>query len=66
MSSNIDIISADISIFDDIAIFMMSFSKKQEVKIFFELDWTWFFYITYYAVTPLSDLAVNILEMLSA
>ena len=66
MSSNIDIISADISIFDDIAIFVMSFSKKQEVKIFFELDWTWFFYITHYAVTPLSDLAVNILEMLSA
>ena len=35
MSRDIDIISADISIFDDLAIFVMS-------KDFFELEMTWF------------------------
>ena len=31
----------------------------------FELEMTRFFVITHYAVTPLSDLAANILAMLS-
>ena len=38
MSSNIDIITADISIFEDLTIFVMSFSKKLKVKRFFELE----------------------------
>ena len=40
MSSNIDIFSADISIFDDIAIFVMSFEKKWKLKRFFQLEMT--------------------------
>ena len=37
MSVNIDIISADISIFDDLTIFVMSFKKKKEYQKIF---WT--------------------------
>ena len=57
MSRDIDIISVDISIFDDLAIFVMS-------KDF--LNWKervlWHDFL--HAVTPLSGLAVNILAML--
>ena len=41
MSSNIDFISTEISIFDDLAISVMPFEKKWEVKRFFELDMLW-------------------------
>ena len=61
MSSNIDIITADISIFEDLTIFVMSFQKKWK---FFELEMTWFCDIIPYAVTPLLGLFVSILEML--
>ena len=54
MSRDIDIISADISIFNDLVIFVMS-------KDF--LNWKWRDFL--YAVTPLSGLAVDILAMLS-
>ena len=49
MASNINIISADITIFDDLTIFVMSFYKK----------WG---YIT--ILMRLSGLAINILVML--
>ena len=57
MSRDIDIISAGISIFDDLAIFVM-------LKDF--LNWKWRDFVTcfLYAVTPLSGLAVNILAIL--
>ena len=41
MSRDIDIISAGISIFDDLAIFC-------EVKRFFELEMKWFFDVIFY------------------
>ena len=53
MSRDIDIISADIYIFDDLAIFVIS-----RWRVILWLDFL-------YVVTPLSGLAVNILEMLS-
>ena len=58
MSRDIDIISPGISIFDDLAIFVM-------LKDF--LNWKWRDFVTcfLYAVTPLSGLAVNILAILS-
>ena len=49
MTSNINIISADITIFDELTIFVMSFYKKRG-------------YIT--TLMRLSGLAVNILVML--
>ena len=57
-SRDIDIISAGISIFDDLAIFVM-------LKDF--LNWKWRDFVTcfLYAVTPLSGLAVNSLVRLS-
>ena len=42
MSSNNDIISTDISIFDDLTIFPMSSLKKWRVKRFFKLEMTCF------------------------
>ena len=64
MSSNIDIITADISISEDLTIFVMSFWKKWKNN-FFKLEMTWFYDIIPYAVTPLSDLAAKIFAMLS-
>ena len=63
MASNTGIISANISIFDDLVIFAMSFWKKWKVKRIFQLEIKWFCDI-HYAVTPLSGLAVNNLAML--
>ena len=57
MSCDIDIISVDISIFDDLAIFVMS-------KDFLNWKWRVLWRDFLYAVTPLLCLAVNILEML--
>ena len=58
MSRDIDIISAGISIFDDLAIFVM-------LKDFLNWKWRVLWRDFLYAVTPLSGLAVNILAMLS-
>ena len=58
MSRDIDIISAGISIFDDLAIFVM-------LKDFLNLKWRVLWRDFLYAVMPLSGLAVNILAILS-
>ena len=58
MSRDIDIISAGISIFDDLAIFVM-------LKDFLNLKWHVLWRDFLYAVTALSGLAVNILAILS-
>ena len=65
MSSNIDIILADINVFDNLTIFVMSYEKKSKVKIFFELGMTRLCDIIYYAVRSLSKcwLAVNAVKI---
>ena len=58
MSCDIDIISADTSILDDLIIFVM-------LKDFLNWKWRALWRHFLYAVTPLSGLAVNVLTMLS-